>query len=126
MAFLVVILIGSFLAYHKERQRRSVNMSDTHQPPGGGNTLDAPVKYQVDALRQAIRRISETGPEFDFITLRSVMQNLPRTGTDPIYEPLDAITCQDGLCQLVSDGELEVGSYPNGNPGKPDLAPGGS
>jgi hypothetical protein len=64
------------------------------------------VAYQVSALRQVIPRLSETMVEFDLFTLRQVMKNLPRTGTDPIYEPLDATGCSQGLQSLVALGVL--------------------
>jgi hypothetical protein len=77
-----------------------------HVPPGGGLPMVAPVEYQVRALRQVIARIAETTDGFGRAVLDDVLRNLPRTGTDPIYEPLMAGTCQEGMAWLVEHGEL--------------------
>jgi 8-oxo-dGTP pyrophosphatase MutT (NUDIX family) len=36
------------------------------------------------------------------------VKNLPRTGTEPLYEPLDALACMQGLGRLVELGELKT------------------
>ncbi len=76
-------------------------------PPGGAVPHRAPVEYQVNALRQIIAKISETMTEFDFTSLDAMLKNHPRTGTDPVYEPLHAINCQEGLARLTELREIE-------------------
>jgi hypothetical protein len=78
----------------------------------------APVDYQVKALRQVIAKLSETLGEFGYSSLDAVLQNLQRTGTDPVYEPLHAITCQEGLAKLVELGEIEGSPWSWRIPGK--------
>lgn len=80
-----------------------------HEPPGGGIPIVPPLRYQVIQLRQAIAKLAETGA-FDMFTeweLHQIMLNHPRTGTDPVYEPLHAGSCRSGLMALVQLGELE-------------------
>lgn len=111
VAALGVALVGSFLAYHRERQRRTAAQAAAQvrevPPPGGGIPHVAPVDYQVRALRQIIAKLSETLSEFDYSSLDAVLKNYQRSGTDPVYEPLHAAACQPGLAQLVELGELE-------------------
>jgi hypothetical protein len=75
--------------------------------PGGGTPHVPPVGYQVTALRQIIAKISETMTEFTFPSLRAVLLNYPRTGTDPVYDPLGPSSCTEGLARLTGLGEIE-------------------
>ncbi len=62
-------------------------------------------------LRQVLKEIAATGSEVDYSTLDSVLRNMSRSGTNPIYEPLHPFTCQEGLAHLVKRGDL----VPTGN-----------
>jgi len=107
----VLLLIASFVAYHKERGRRLGATSAPHTPPGGGVPLYPPVEYQVEALRQCVRAFRDAGPnfaEFGRSELHSMFQNLPRTGTNPVYEPMHGVSTTEGLARLVELGELVV------------------
>jgi hypothetical protein len=106
---MAVALAGSFVAYYRERQRRlsSANQPREVPPPGGGVPHLAPVKYQVNALRQVITKLAETLTEFDYTSLNAVLKNYQRTGTDSVYEPLHPSSCDAGLAQLVELGEIE-------------------
>jgi hypothetical protein len=108
---LAVALVGSFFAYHGERQRRITAQTAAPvrevAPPGGAAPHVAPVDYQVRALRQIIAKLSETLTEFDYTSLDAVLMNHQRTGTDAVYEPLHPMACQAGLARLVELGELE-------------------
>ncbi len=106
VAALAIALTGSLLAYHR---LRLAELSETarHTPPGGGTPLIPPIDYQVGALRQIITKISETMTEVSFSSLGAMLRNHPRTGTDPVYEPLHPSSCQDGLAKLTELGELE-------------------
>ena len=103
---LIVLLVGlallAFALFHGRSQRTGEVL-----PPGGGIPLVPPIDYQVNVLRQVIARTSESTPQFDLITLQAVTKNLPRTGTDPIYEPLDPLSCEEGFQVLIDSGELE-------------------
>jgi len=103
---LAVFATGAAWTANDEHDKRVALEAMQHQPPGGGLPLVAPVDYQVIALRQVIARISETTQDFGRAALDDVLQNLPRTGTDQIYEPLMAGTCQEGMLWLVDHGEL--------------------
>jgi hypothetical protein len=52
--------------------------------------------------------VAETTSQLDMFTLIDMLKKLPRTGTDPTYEPLTAGACREGLEQLVEHGELQV------------------
>ena len=78
----------------------------TGAPAGGGIPLEAPIEYQVRALRQIVAKIGERYEEFDHLMLQAVMQNHPRKRMDPVYEPLHAATVFDGVAELVRRGEL--------------------
>jgi len=45
--------------------------------------------------------------EFTFPSLRAVLLNYPRTGTDPVYDPLGPSSCTEGLARLTGLGEIE-------------------
>lgn len=106
---LAVALAGSFVAYHRERQRRLSleNQPREVPPPGGGVPAVPPIEYQVNALRQVISKLAETLTEFDYTSLDAVLKNHQRTGTDPVYEPLHPPSCQAGLARLVELREIE-------------------
>lgn len=105
---LIVFVIGLLLVLVPVR-RSPVAMPTPAEvpPPGGGIPHVAPVDYQVSALRQVIAKLGETVSEFGYSSLKAVLQNHQRTGTDPVYEPLHPITCQEGLARLVELGEIE-------------------
>ena len=67
------------------------------------------VEYQVAALRQVIAAASNHYPHFVGTRLGEVMKNVPRTGTNPIYEPLHIAACDKGLQVLMEDGTLTYG-----------------
>jgi hypothetical protein len=102
----VLAAVFALIAYDEHRRRLNAE-TRLHQPPGGGLPLLAPVEYQVTALRQVIARVTETRDEIDLGTIAEVLKNLPRTGTDTIYEPLGWGGCGPGLAHLVELGELE-------------------
>jgi hypothetical protein len=104
LALLVVSLGWTARDEHKLRVGAE---EATHQPPGGGVPMYAPVEYQVSALRQVIKRLSEGMDEFGFFELTETLKNLPRRGADPVYEPLSGLSCDEGLARLVELGELE-------------------
>ena len=106
IGLLLTLVVSLALTAREEHTARVKAESRTHPPPGGGVPLVAPVDYQVAALRQVIARISETTTGFSRSTVDGVLQNLPRSHTDPIYEPLMAGTCQQGLAWLAEHGEL--------------------
>ena len=96
IAALEIALMGSFVAYRNLRLRMT-SLSATpvpHIPPGGGAPAVPPVDYQVAALRQIVAKISETMTEVTFSSLQAMLLNHPRTGTDPVYEPLGPFSCQ--------------------------------
>ncbi len=66
-----------------------------------------PVPYQVQQLRQVIRKVSETTDQIDGSVLRSLLANMARTDVDPAYEPLHAVSVQEGLAKLAEQGVLE-------------------
>ncbi len=102
-------LIASFVAYRKLKLR-TTSLAETagpHIPPGGGAPAVPPVDYQVAALRQIVAKISETMPDVTFSSLRAVLLKQPRTGIDPVYEPLGPFSCRAGLDRLTELGELE-------------------
>jgi hypothetical protein len=93
---------------HEEYNRRIAAEARPHQPPGGGQPLHPPLDYQVNALRQVIVRLGVTTDRFGLNGVYNVLQKLQRHGTDPLYEPLSASACREGLARLVELGELEV------------------
>jgi hypothetical protein len=109
IAALEIALMGSFVAYRNLRSRTALlaATSAAHLPPGGGAPAIPPVDYQVAALRQIVAKISETMTEVGFSTLQAVLLNHPRSGTDPVYEPLSPFSCRDGLDRLTELGELK-------------------
>lgn len=109
VAALVIALAASFLAYHRERQKCVATPAARAEipPPGGGVPHVAPVEYQVNALRQVIAKLAGTLTEFDYLSLDAVLKNHPRTGTDPLYEPLHASACEMGLARLAQLGDIE-------------------
>jgi hypothetical protein len=108
IAALDIALGASFVAYRKLKLTTSpASTAVQHIPPGGGAPAIPPVEYQVTALRQIVAKIAETTPEVTFSSLRAVLLNHPRTGTDPVYEPLGPFSCQAGLERLAKLGELE-------------------
>jgi hypothetical protein len=126
IGLLVVLLVLSFAAFHRERTARitaqSVPALPEVPPPGGGIPFDAPVEYQVNALRQILPVIRQHEfPTFGAMELDSLFANMRRTGTNPIYEPLQGVLVLGGLAHLVEIGELrQVGSgyqwrFPSGD-----------
>jgi hypothetical protein len=77
-------------------------------PVAGTIPLLAPTEYQVRALRQVVRKVAETTLELHYGLLDAVLKSHPRDGVDPVYEPLQAMTCDEGLAELVRLGELET------------------
>ncbi len=106
---LEIALMGSFVAYRNLRLRTTSLAAPPvpHIPPGGGAPAVPPVDYQVAALRQIVAKMSETMIEVTFSSLQAMLLNHPRTGTDPVYEPLGPFSCQTGLDRLMELGELE-------------------
>lgn len=108
IAALDIALVASFVAYRRLKLTASLaGATARHIPPGGGVPAIPPVEYQVAALRQIVAKIGETMPEVTFPSLREVLLNHPRIGTDPVYEPLGPFACQVGLDRLAELGELE-------------------
>jgi hypothetical protein len=111
IAALALLALSFALTAREEHNRRVAGEAHPHQPPGGGDPIISPVDYQVAALRQVLARISETTLSLDWRTLDGVLQNLPRSGADPLYEPLRVSRCAEGIAQLVALGELvELGT----------------
>jgi hypothetical protein len=85
VAALGVALVDSFLAYHRERQRRIAAQTSPQvrevPPPGGGIPYVAPVDYQVRALRQIIAKLSDIVTDFDYTGLDAILKNYQRSGT---------------------------------------------
>jgi hypothetical protein len=102
----VLLAVFALIAYDEHRRRVQVE-ARSHQPPGDGLPLVPPVDYQVTALRQLVARVGETQQNFDLGMVGEVLKNLPRTNTDPIYEPMGFWSCASGLKRLVELGELE-------------------
>jgi hypothetical protein len=75
-------------------------------PPvqGAGKPLLAPRAYQMDAVRQVLPTIKLTMPEIGVFALQDVLKSHPRTGSNPVYEPLYIET--DTMEALVESGEL--------------------
>ena len=78
------------------------------QLPKKGPSGPPPLDYQLTALRQVILRAGQTATRLDTVTLADMLNKLPRTDTDPTYEPLTVPACRQGLEELVAHGELEV------------------
>lgn len=78
------------------------------QRTGGGGVLplSPPTDYQIRALRQVLPDIKSAMPGFDAVTLAAAMANAKRSDTNPIFEPLHGMACQDGLAELAAAGEL--------------------
>ena len=103
---MALIMVGVAWTARDEHQRRIALENATHKPPGGGLPVYPPVEYQVDALRQVIPRLAEAGlTEFGYRELEETLKNLPRQGTDPLFEPLRSY--DEGLERMVELGELE-------------------
>jgi len=77
-----------------------------------GKPFEAPVRYQVRQLRQAVAKVAEVTDEIDFRILEAALSKHPRTGVDPMYEPLHPYLLDEGLAQLVIDGTLEPVNVP--------------
>jgi hypothetical protein len=105
---LVLLVVSLGWTARDEHRRRVAAEEATHQPPGGGLPMYAPAAYQVTALHQVVPRISEAMTEFGLLELQETMKNLPRRGTDPLYEPLSGLSCDEGLAALVEEGMLEA------------------
>ncbi len=107
LALLVISLAWTLRDTLGALKRAETSLATTpHRPPGGGTPLVPPVEYQVDALRHAVASISKSQLTFDIRELSEVMKNLPRTGTNPVYEPLGTVMCTGGIAMLVGLGEL--------------------
>jgi outer membrane murein-binding lipoprotein Lpp len=110
-------------------------------PPGGATPFVPTVDYQVNALRQVIAKLGQMGHTvFDFPGIESVLTNYQRSDTDPVFEPLSAFSCAEGIGKLLELGEIEAltrpsrsrtatGEYVQVDGGqlvpKPDLGPNG-
>jgi hypothetical protein len=105
---LLLLVVSTGWTARDEHRRRVAAEAATHQPPGGGIPMRPSVEYQVVALRQVIKRLSEVMNEFGYFELSETLKNLPRRGTDPVYEPLSGLSCGEGLAALVEAGELEA------------------
>jgi len=108
LALAGMLLLAASFAWtaSDEYKKRLAAERTTHQPPGGGVPLSAPVEYQANALRQIIVRMAESMDQFGRYELDQTLRNLPRRGVDPAYEPLREY--DGGLARLVELGELEA------------------
>jgi hypothetical protein len=107
---LLAIIISMYLVLREEHAARIKAESERTEvrPPGHRVAFMAPVEYQVNALRQVIAKMTEAGmTEFEYFDLDLMVQKLPRTGTDEVYEPLRGPSCDAGLNQLIALGELQ-------------------
>jgi hypothetical protein len=114
VAALAIALVGSFLAYHRLRlaSRSVIQTRQEVLPPGGGTPRLAPTEYQAKAMRQIVAKLSETTTEFGYSDVNAMLLNYARTGTDPVYEPLHAISAKEGLDRLSALGEItELGNW---------------
>jgi hypothetical protein len=78
----------------------------THEPPGGGYPFHPPLPYALKAARQIVSKIAESEPAFDSWAASSVLKQAPRSGTDPVYEPLPWSYLKEGIDEMVRLGEL--------------------
>ena len=116
VALLSVASLGvarvSGLRWRSLRSPRSTVAPTMDAPDAAGDAttiaVPPPLQYQVTALREVVARVAETTGQLDMFTLIDGLKKLPRTGTDPTYEPLTAGACREGLEQLVEHGELQV------------------
>lgn len=71
------------------------------------------MRYQITALRQVFAKVAETGDETHDSQLQAVLKSHPRKGMDAVYEPLNLVSCDQGIAELVRLGE--VAKLPGGD-----------
>jgi hypothetical protein len=83
-------------------------------PPGGGTPFVPTVEYQVNALGQVVAKLGQMGQTvFDLSGIESVLKNHQRSGTDPVFEPLSALSCAEGIGKLLELDEIEALTRPS-------------
>ena len=109
IAFLLSWAVAFAWTARVEHGARVVAENRAHEvmPPGHPVAWMAPLEYQEDAVRQCVAKMRESNtPQFALTDLDVMLAKLQRQRTDPVYEPLSGLSCEDGLAKLVERGEL--------------------